>query len=101
MSQQQNTAKGKCKNDAMSSAPSKPDMSVVPTLMAETPVYNRYYHMFANGELKELTVQAAEELGLAVGPRDTTSGERCKGIEIVQEGWERSNYYVELRCWVS
>jgi tRNA (uracil-5-)-methyltransferase TRM9 len=100
MSHQQ-TAKEKCKGDATSSAPSKQHTSVIPTLVAETPIYNRYYHMFANGELKELTVQAAEELGLVVGPRETASEEGCRGIEIVQEGWERSNYYVELRRWVS
>ncbi|KAG2367467.1 hypothetical protein BDR07DRAFT_1448787 [Suillus spraguei] len=88
MSQNQQTAKGKCKNDVPLLATSK---SAVPTLALETPVYNRYYHMFAKGELKQLTVQAAEELGLM----------GCRGVEIIQEGWERSNYYVELRRWVS
>ncbi|OAX43522.1 hypothetical protein K503DRAFT_680860 [Rhizopogon vinicolor AM-OR11-026] len=79
----------------------KQDTPVVPTLVAETPVYNRYYHMFANGELKQLAVQAAEEFGLVIGPRGSVYDEGCRGIEIVQEGWERSNYYVELRRWVS
>ncbi|KAJ8598002.1 hypothetical protein M405DRAFT_855277 [Rhizopogon salebrosus TDB-379] len=92
MSQNQCTPKG----DVTSSAPSKRDTPVV-----ETPVYNRYYHMFANGELKQLTIQAAEELGLVVGPPENASNGGCRGIKIVQEGWERSNYYVELRHWVS
>ncbi|KAI0362187.1 S-adenosyl-L-methionine-dependent methyltransferase [Trametes cingulata] len=68
-------------------------------------VYDRYYHMFAKGELNELVIEAAEELGLQVGepgagdgpPR---SGEAVVyGLQIVQDGWERSNYYVELRRW--
>lgn len=59
------------------------------------PVYHRYYHMFAEGELRRLTYEAAQGIGLVVGPPE--KGKR--GIEIVQDGWERSNYYVELRCW--
>ncbi|KAG1827080.1 uncharacterized protein BJ212DRAFT_1256312 [Suillus subaureus] len=83
MSQGQHTAKGKFKNDV------------------ETPVYNRYYHMFAKGELEQLTVQAADEFGLMVGSRESANTKGCRGVEIIQEGWERSNYYVELRRWVS
>ena len=101
MSQQQHNAKGKFKGDVTSSAASKQNVSVVPTLAAEAPIYNRYYHMFAKGELEQLTVQAAEELGLIVGSRENASNERCRGVEIIQEGWERSNYYVELRRWIS
>lgn len=61
-------------------------------------VFNRYYHMFAKGELTELVHDAAIDLGLHVGPSD---GKQLiqNGVEIVQDGWERSNYYVELRCW--
>ncbi|OCH94975.1 S-adenosyl-L-methionine-dependent methyltransferase [Obba rivulosa] len=66
-------------------------------------VYNRYYHMFAKGELSELVIEAARESGLHVGSRPTNVGPNKevprRGIEIVQDGWERSNYYVELRCW--
>jgi tRNA (uracil-5-)-methyltransferase TRM9 len=58
-------------------------------------VLNRYYHMFAKGELRGLVEEAAQELGLHVGC-EVTSG---AGVEIVQDGWERSNYYVELRLW--
>lgn len=61
-------------------------------------IYNRYYHMFARGELAELVEGAASMLGLHVGP---LSPEAPLGIEIVQDGWERSNYYVELRRWKS
>ena len=60
--------------------------------------FNRYYHMFARGELTKLVHDAAEDLGLHVGPRGQQQA--GSGIEIVQDGWERSNYYVELRRWV-
>jgi tRNA (uracil-5-)-methyltransferase TRM9 len=62
-------------------------------------VFNRYYHMFANGELLALVHEAAGALGLVVGGRgdvNLVTGARL-GLEIVQHGWERSNYYVELQ----
>lgn len=61
----------------------------------EAPVYHRYYHMFAKGELTRLTCEAAQDMGLVVGQPE----EGRRGIEIIQDDWERSNYYVELRCW--
>ncbi|TRM61876.1 S-adenosyl-L-methionine-dependent methyltransferase [Schizophyllum amplum] len=65
---------------------------------AESKVYNRYYHMFARGELRRLAEQAAESLGLDVGVTDGSPAGR-RGLQIVQDGWERSNYYVELQRW--
>lgn len=63
----------------------------------KTQVFNRYYHMFEDGELASLVALAAEELGLIIGhPPDATGR---KGVEIMQDGWERSNHYVELRRW--
>jgi tRNA (uracil-5-)-methyltransferase TRM9 len=61
-------------------------------------VYNRYYHMFAEGELEGLIEDATRELGLSMGSPDGTG---VKGVEMVQKGWERSNHYVELKRWVS
>ncbi|GJE86933.1 S-adenosyl-L-methionine-dependent methyltransferase [Phanerochaete sordida] len=59
-------------------------------------VFNRYYHMFARGELTDLVRGAAKGLSIHLGsPEDGV----MEGIEIVQDGWERSNYYVELRRW--
>lgn len=55
----------------------------VPWTTADGKVYNRYYHMFAQGELSALVQQAADEVG--------------ERISVVQDGWERSNYYVEVR----
>ena len=68
----------------------------------ETAVYNRYYHMFQRGELRNLVLCAASELGIEERRRNQIE-EKTDGshtfIEIVQDGWERSNYYVELRLW--
>ena len=66
-------------------------------LESPPPVFNRYYHMFAKGELTKLVHDAANELGLSIGSQEDKS--EGSGIEIVQDGWERSNYYVELRRW--
>jgi tRNA (uracil-5-)-methyltransferase TRM9 len=60
-------------------------------------VYNRYYHMFAKGELCGLVFAAAKDLGLLVGQKSDHPGQA--GLEIVQDGWERSNYYVEIQRW--
>jgi tRNA (uracil-5-)-methyltransferase TRM9 len=72
----------------------------------EPQVFNRYYHMFAEGELAELVRSAAGDLGIHIGPipdQMLSSGLRTewkgRGLEIVQDGWERSNYFIELRCW--
>jgi len=62
-------------------------------------VYNRYYHMFATGELSGLVGEAARELGLQVGFRPKDEAKNIRGVEVVQDGWERSNYYIELRLW--
>jgi len=60
-------------------------------------VFNRYYHMFSRGELYELTRSAAQRLDLAIGSESDVPAD--EGIEIVQCGWERSNYYIEIRRW--
>jgi len=65
----------------------------------EPQIFKRYYHMFAKGELSGLVTEAAKESGLRVGPEPESGDENLIGIEIVQDGWERSNYYVELRLW--
>jgi tRNA (uracil-5-)-methyltransferase TRM9 len=63
----------------------------------KTQIFHRYYHMFAKGELTTLVHEAAQELRLEVGPLSSVGSEL--GLEVVQDGWERSNYYVELRRW--
>jgi len=64
----------------------------------EKQVYNRYYHMFAKGELARLVTEAAMGLNLIIGAADGQLPS-SEGVEIVQDSWERSNYYVELRRW--
>lgn len=61
----------------------------------------RYYHMFSRDELRGLVQSAAQELGMKVGPRPSNEAEvkGTEGVEIVVSGWERSNYYIELRRW--
>ncbi|KAK0459600.1 S-adenosyl-L-methionine-dependent methyltransferase [Desarmillaria tabescens] len=63
-------------------------------------VLQRYYHMFAQNELPGLVVKCAEQMELCVGPK-ATFGASHSGVEIIQDGWERSNYYIELRRWQS
>ncbi|KIM49480.1 hypothetical protein M413DRAFT_15535 [Hebeloma cylindrosporum] len=65
----------------------------------EPQVYNRYYHMFAQGELRGLVIEAAAELGLQVASKPEDVPKNTRGVEIVHDGWERSNYYVELKLW--
>jgi tRNA (uracil-5-)-methyltransferase TRM9 len=60
-------------------------------------VFDRYYHMFAKQELRGLVEEAAQELGVHIGRKGECNG----GVDIVRDGWERSNYYVELRFWQS
>jgi tRNA (uracil-5-)-methyltransferase TRM9 len=68
--------------------------------MNEPRVLNRYYHMFAKGELRRLVEEAITDLGLQIGsPPPNRAFRLARGVEFVQDGWERSNYYVELRCW--
>ena len=45
----------------------------------------RYYHFFSPGELGNLVREAAAGMGIL--------GE----LQVVQEGWERSNDYIELK----
>ncbi|KIM80711.1 hypothetical protein PILCRDRAFT_9162 [Piloderma croceum F 1598] len=109
--------KGKLSKDPLASRSNVTDStqsctngtSIEVTLMLgpdEPQVFNRYYHMFAEGELVELVRSAAGDLGIHIGPipdQTLSSGPgmewKGRGLEIVQDGWERSNYYVELRCW--
>lgn len=62
--------------------------------VSATQQFDRYYHFFAKGELRALVEETIRELGLQSGPPRTGAG-----VEVVQDGWERSNYYVELRRW--
>ncbi|KAF8310557.1 S-adenosyl-L-methionine-dependent methyltransferase [Clavulina sp. PMI_390] len=97
-------------SSSMSTAP-VPEASQSPSRDAPK-VFQRYYHLFAASELPELFCKAAEELGIPVGPPPSSSSEpststsasssqpdSTRGVEIVNTGWERSNYYLEARMW--
>jgi tRNA (uracil-5-)-methyltransferase TRM9 len=61
-------------------------------------VHQRFYHLFTEGELRLLVAAAAAAMGLKFG---APVGNGDHGVEIVQDGWERSNWYIELRRWKS
>ncbi|KZT26268.1 S-adenosyl-L-methionine-dependent methyltransferase [Neolentinus lepideus HHB14362 ss-1] len=73
------------------------------TIMHESSAkaFNRFYHMFAAGELEQLVIEAAEDMNIQLGPKSTDSSINAgvSGIAVVQSGWERSNYYIELQRW--
>lgn len=62
----------------------------------------RYYHMFAKDELRGLVQLAVQEIGLEVDSPFLNEADTVKateGVEVIESGWERSNYYIELRRW--
>jgi tRNA (uracil-5-)-methyltransferase TRM9 len=64
-------------------------------------IYQRYYHFFAKGELSNLAMKAAASCGLLFGSsndfRDVP--QKTRGAELIYEGYEKSNFYIELRLW--
>jgi tRNA (uracil-5-)-methyltransferase TRM9 len=66
-------------------------------------VFNRYYHFFAPGELRTLVMEAALELGILEGsPHGCDSSvEEIKGLQIVKDDYEKSNFFVELLLWTA
>ena len=62
-------------------------------------IYNRYYHMFEKGELRELVIEAAEELDISVAESRQIIDKAVTRttLDIIKDDWERSNYYLEFR----
>ncbi|TIA91307.1 hypothetical protein E3P99_01129 [Wallemia hederae] len=50
---------------------------------ADGKVYNRYYHLFEKGELRSITEEAGRLSNV--------------NLDIVQEGYEKDNWYIEVR----
>lgn len=48
-------------------------------------MFQRYYHLFAKGELRLLVLEAAQELGLQ------------DHLVIVRDVWERGNWLLEAK----
>ncbi|EIN07426.1 S-adenosyl-L-methionine-dependent methyltransferase [Punctularia strigosozonata HHB-11173 SS5] len=69
---------------------------------ASPPTFNRYYHMFARGELRALAEEVVSDMGLMLGEPfvvSASSNGANMGARFTQDGWERSNYYLEIRRW--
>jgi tRNA (uracil-5-)-methyltransferase TRM9 len=59
-------------------------------------VYHRYYHLFKQGELRELVLDAAREERLMINnDDDNVSGQGGKWLRIVGEGYEKDNWWLE------
>ncbi|WRT68762.1 uncharacterized protein IL334_005742 [Kwoniella shivajii] len=65
----------------------------------EPKVYHRYYHLFLEGELREMVVQAAKEDGYTIlldGVDEVRAGrEGNKWMRIRGVGWEADNWWIE------
>jgi len=62
-------------------------------------IFERYYHFFAPGELLKLTREAGRVLGLLEGTPSQSMPRGTRGFEITRDGYEKSNFYVELQLW--
>lgn len=69
-------------------------------------VYQRYYHLFKSGELQDLLATACEEEGFAFIPfSEEQEGEEGvelgmegrKWVKVVKQGWDRDNWFCEVR----
>ncbi|ORY32170.1 hypothetical protein BCR39DRAFT_524449 [Naematelia encephala] len=65
----------------------------------ESQVFQRYYHLFVAGELRDLVSSAAEAEGYRVLQGDDRSGGCLRGtdkwLRIRAEGWEADNWWIE------
>lgn len=62
-------------------------------------IFERYYHFFAPGELLKLTLEAGRVLGLLEGIPSQSMPRGTRGFEVTRDGYEKSNFYVELQMW--
>lgn len=64
---------------------------------AQPQVFHRYYHLFKEGELRQLVLAAAQEEGLGIKDEngDVTGSSGSKWLRIVGEGYERDNWWLE------
>lgn len=58
-------------------------------------VFHRYYHLFVEGELRQLVEGAARDAGFVL-LREGEEGESgAKHLRVVAEGWEADNWWLE------
>ncbi|KAH8930072.1 hypothetical protein BT69DRAFT_1050845 [Atractiella rhizophila] len=67
----------------------------------EERMYKRFYHLFKQGELEGMVENAAKELGWAFTGKDSEDDDGGAGgegfrVRIVDGGWEKDNWFVEL-----
>ena len=60
-------------------------------------VFNRYYHLFVKGELRQLVESAAQSGGytLSLEGESGSFGQNEKWVRIKAEGWEADNWWLE------
>ena len=73
---------------------------------AEPQVLHRYYHLFVEGELRQLVLDAANEEGFHMvtdDPNSSTDHPSAgkKYLRIVAEGWEADNWWIEGQVGIS
>lgn len=61
----------------------------------EPKVYNRYYHLFVEGELQDLVETAATEDGFTVVKSEERGGVEGNWLRTVATGWEADNWWIE------
>lgn len=77
---------------AVSELTLKSDAASAATPAQETPVYNRYYHVFRSGELDSLVTDAAHTMQ-AVHRRPRTAQTEAVDVVCEASGWERGNWW--------
>lgn len=76
----------------------EPAMAIPEQAQPERQVFHRYYHLFVEGELREDVVAAAKGMDFAIreANEDEAGKERgSKWLRIIEEGYEKDNWYLE------
>lgn len=85
-------ANGKVNGNGNGRVAPTPEPQPVVNVNADDKVFNRYYHLFVKGELRDLVKTAARSEGFRLDD-EKTAGE--KYLRIVNEGWEADNWWIE------
>lgn len=86
------------KDAAIEAQVQEPITAVAEQAQPERQVYHRYYHLFIEGELREDVIAAAKGMGFALKQKtgDEAGGQKGeKWLRIIEEGYEKDNWYLE------